>query len=138
MEPLAIDVVPKDLIDHINRLSMELEWSRRLPIYEIHKWWARRYSGFTRVFLILAGMSSSELNVKTYDDLKELYKFGKVKNKVLLDPFSGGGTIVFEGNKVGYKAYGMEINKVAYSAMSALKNLDLVLEMRDNIIKQKR
>ena len=46
----VIERIPQELLDATNEFAKNLEWSRRLPIYEIHKWWARRYSGIVRLF----------------------------------------------------------------------------------------
>jgi 16S rRNA G966 N2-methylase RsmD len=121
-----IDTMPQELLDAMNKFSIELEWARRLPIYEIHKWWARRYSGIIR--LILAFNELDERILEKVDDfhtfIKDVYFHPpKVKGKKLLDPFCGGGTIVIESAKIGYESYGIEINKLPYLMLSSLKKV---------------
>lgn len=135
-----IDAIPPELLDAMNNFSRNLEWARRLPVYEIHKWWARRYSGVIRLLLAF-----SELEKKSLDKISDFHAFvrevyfhpPKVKGKKLLDPFCGGGTIVIEGAKLGYEAYGIEINKLPYLTLCALKELPrLDLKIIENKIVQ--
>jgi 16S rRNA G966 N2-methylase RsmD/Zn finger protein HypA/HybF involved in hydrogenase expression len=121
-----IDRIPSDLIDAVNTFSRKLEWSRRLPIYETHKWWARRYSGAVRLLLAFTELDDKVLKkIKNYDAfVEEVYlNPPKVKNKRLLDPFCGGGTIIIEGAMLGYLSYGIELNKIPYLVCNSLKTL---------------
>lgn len=132
-----INEIPSELLDAVNKFSKELEWCRRLPIYEVHKWWARRYSGIIRLFLAFAVLDKKVL--EKVDDfhvfVKNLYFHPpKVRDKKLLDPFCGGGTIIIEGAKLGYDAYGIEINKLAYLMLRTLKALP---KLDFNFIKNK-
>ena len=43
-----------------------------------------------------------------------LTTFGK-KNKVVLDPFAGSGTVINEAAKLGMQAYGIELNPASYT-----------------------
>jgi len=121
-----IDQVPSELLNAVNEFSRKLEWARRLPIYEIHKWWARRYSGIIRIFLAF-----TELDYKCLDKVDDFSSFvekiyfypPKVQRKKLLDPFCGGGTIIIEASNLGYEAHGIEINKLAYLMLKTLKFL---------------
>jgi len=124
-----IDRIPSDLLDVVNEFSRELEWARRLPFYEIHKWWARRYSGVVRLFL-----SFTELDLKVLDDVDDYRSFVnslyfnplKVKGKKLLDPFAGGGTILIESSILGYEPVGVDINKIPCLFLNSLKMLSQV------------
>ncbi|MEM1753348.1 MAG: hypothetical protein QXS69_02385 [Candidatus Aenigmatarchaeota archaeon] len=121
-----INRVPPELLDAVNDFSKRLEWARRLPIYEIHKWWARRLSGIVRLFLLFTYMDYGTLNkIDDYSSFVEKLYFNppKVQNKRLLDPFCGGGTIIIEASNLGYKAHGIEINKLAYLILKILKIL---------------
>jgi len=135
-----IDMIPPELLDAMNRFSRDLEWARRLPIYEIHKWWARRYSGVIRLLLAF-----NELDNKLLKKVDNFYAFvrdvyfnpPRVRDKKLLDPFCGGGTIIIEGAKLGYEAYGIEINKLPYLILRALKELPQIdLKIIENKIIQ--
>lgn len=121
-----IECIPKELLDATNDFARKLEWARRVPPYEIHKWWARRYSGIIRLFLIY---SYSEYNIiKNVDNyhkfVNDLYwNPPRVKNKILLDPFCGGGTILLEGSTLGFRSYGIEINKLQFNILNMYKSL---------------
>lgn len=122
----VIDKIPKELLDATNRFAIRLEWARRRPIYEIHKWWARRYSGIIRLFLIYSYLDYNSIkNVNNYNDfVVELYNNPPtVSNSSLLDPFCGGGTIILEASRLGFNAYGIEINKLAYMILDVYKYL---------------
>ncbi len=119
-------MIPQQLLDATNEFAKNLEWSRRLPIYEIHKWWARRYSGIVRLFLIYSYLDIDELSkVSDYKKFVHNLYFNppKIDRKSLLDPFCGGGTIILEASKLGFDSYGIEINKLAYLILDSYKEL---------------
>lgn len=122
----VIERIPQELLDATNEFAKQLEWSRRLPLFEVHKWWARRYSGIVKLFLVYSYLDYSTLNRIT--DLNEFvsrlyWSPPKVNGKTFLDPFCGGGTIVIEAAKLGFEAYGIEINKLAYLILDTYKEL---------------
>lgn len=122
----VINRIPPELLDAVNDFSRRLEWARRLPIYEIHKWWARRLSGIIRLFLLFAYMDYRKLEkVDDYSSFVEKLYFNppKIQNRKLLDPFCGGGTIIIEASNLGYEAHGIEINKLACLILKTLKIL---------------
>ncbi len=124
-----IDRIPKNLLDATNDFAKNLEWSRRKPIYEIHKWWARRYSGIVRLFLIYSQMELKTLKeITDYNEFvsEKYYNPPKYKSKTLLDPFCGGGTILLESGLLGFNSYGIEINKLAYNIVSSYKELNKI------------
>jgi len=123
----VIERIPQELLDATNEFAKNLEWSRRLPIYEIHKWWARRYSGIVRLFLVYSYLDHNKLNgVKDFNKFvsKLYWDPPKINGKTLLDPFCGGGTIILEASKLGFDAYGIEINKLAYLILTSYKELN--------------
>ena len=123
----VIEKIPQKLLDATNEFAKNLEWSRRLPIYEIHKWWARRYSGIVKLFLIYSYLDYNKLNgVKDFNKFvsKLYWDPPKVDGKTLLDPFCGGGTIILEASKLGFESYGIEINKLAYLILDSYKKLN--------------
>jgi adenine-specific DNA methylase len=134
-----IDRIPRELLDAVNEFSKELEWARRIPVYEVHKWWARRYSGIVRLFLAF-----TELDLRLLEKVTDFSSFvrnlylnpPKVKNKKLLDPFAGGGTILVESSILGYESFGIEINKLPCLVLDSLKILSNVdLEIFEHNIK---
>lgn len=125
----VIDRIPKELLDAVNEFSKKLEWARRLPIYEIHKWWARRYSGIVRLFLAFSELDLKFLKkVSDYSFfVRELYfNPPKVNKKRLLDPFAGGGTVLVEGSVLGYESFGIEINKLPCLFLESLRDLSYI------------
>lgn len=117
-----IEELPEDLLNSVNSFSRELEKSSRLPVYSYHKWWARRYSGIIRLFLLFCELDRNIIkNIQDYDEfVRDTYHSPpvEVNSKVLLDPFAGGGTVIFEGSKIGYESVGIEINKLACDILS--------------------
>ncbi len=76
------------------------------PIIGIHKWFARRPGALFRS-LLLSEFSDS--------DLKEAYfSSNSLEHLTICDPFMGGGTTIFESNRVGCNAIGFDINPMAY------------------------
>lgn len=98
-------------IVEINRLAVP-ERNAFKPIYQMHKWFARRSSSVFRAILLGA------LKPTGTDIMKEFYKDHTndpdTKGKVILDPFMGGGTTVVEALRLGCKVIGIDLNPVAW------------------------
>jgi len=98
-------------IVEINRLAVP-ERNAFKPIYQMHKWFARRSSSVFRAILLGA------LKPAGTDIMKEFYKDHTndpdTKGKVILDPFMGGGTTVVEALRLGCKVIGIDLNPVAW------------------------
>lgn len=103
--------IEKDLpIEKLGELAYK-EAHARKPIYQMHKWWARRSGSVFRMFT-LASFNSSELSE---DELwKKFYQGSDLEGKIILDPFMGGGTTLVEALRLGCKVIGMDINPVAW------------------------
>lgn len=95
----------------INRLAVP-ERNAFKPIYQMHKWFARRSSSVFRAILLGA------LKPAGTDIMEEFYKDHTndpdTKGKVILDPFMGGGTTVVEALRLGCKVIGVDLNPVAW------------------------
>ncbi len=91
------------------------------PIYSIHKSWARR-PGSTFRALGLAHFSDAALFNSTEDVGGEFYKNHNFSDKIILDPFCGGGTSLVELNRLGVKSIGIDLNPVAW--FTTKKELD--------------
>jgi adenine-specific DNA methylase len=76
------------------------------PIIGIHKWFARRPGTLFRS-LLLAEYNGSESLDTSYWRAHDL-------RGVIADPFMGGGTIIFEANRLGFSTIGADINPMAY------------------------
>ncbi|MDS0297541.1 hypothetical protein NDI76_02140 [Halogeometricum sp. S1BR25-6] len=123
--------LPLNLMDNL----AEKETYRRdvyRPIYSIHKWWARR-PGCT--FRILGLACLTDENTDKDDILTQspggnysgryLQNQGsEFEDKVILDPFAGGGTTLVELNRLGAQTIGYELNPVAW--WTSKKSIDEV------------
>src|ERR1700722_19930729 len=98
-------------IVEINRLAMP-ERNSFKPIYQMHKWFARRPACVFRPIL-LGALKPAGTNI-----MEEFYKDHSsdpdLKGKVVLDPFMGGGTTVVEALRLGCKGRRVYPNPVAW------------------------
>ncbi len=110
-------------IVEINRLAVP-ERNSFKPIYQMHKWFARRASCVFRAILLgcLKPIPMDEQGKPTKTGAKvimdEFYKDHTndpdTKDKVILDPFMGGGTTVVEALRLGCRVIGIDLNPVAW------------------------
>ncbi len=95
----------------INRLA-ERERHGFMPIYEMHKWFARRASSVFRAILLGAAKEAGA------DIMAEFYRNHShdpnTNGLVVLDPFMGGGTTVVEALRLGCQVIGIDLNPVAW------------------------
>lgn len=83
------------------------EGRRPVPIYQAHRWFARRFSSAFRAILTAAKLDSR-------DDFWEAYYQGvDYTGDTVLDPFVGGGTSVVEAARLGATPIGVDIDPVA-------------------------
>jgi len=75
------------------------------PLIGIHKWFARRPGTVFRALLL------SEF---TDEPLSEAYWHAHSFRGVIADPFMGGGTPVFEANRLGFHVIGCDVNPMAH------------------------
>ncbi len=98
-------------IVEINRLAVP-ERNAFKPIYQMHKWFARRASCVFRAIL-LGAMKPAGNNI-----MVEFYKDHPhdpdTKGVRILDPFMGGGTTVVEALRLGCHVTGIDLNPVAW------------------------
>jgi adenine-specific DNA methylase len=98
-------------IAEINRLAVP-ERNAFKPIYQMHKWFARRASCVFRAIL-LASMKPAGTNI-----MEEFYKDHTedtdTNNVRILDPFMGGGTTIVEALRLGCRVTGIDLNPVAW------------------------
>lgn len=104
-------------IVEINRLA-EPERNSFKPIYQMHKWFARRASCVFRAILLGALKPAVQPDGTPTDLMAEFYKNHAddpdTKGKVVLDPFMGGGTTIVEALRLGCKPIGIDLNPVAW------------------------
>jgi len=107
----------------INRLAIP-ERNAFKPIYQMHKWFARRASCVFRAILLGCmkplPMDENGRPIKSGAEIimEEFYKDHTndpdTNGKVILDPFMGGGTTVVEALRLGCKVIGIDLNPVAW------------------------
>lgn len=104
------------------------EGRRPRPIYQIHKWFARRLGCSFRAVLIGA------ISEPTADFWKAYYETGNLQGVTVLDPFVGGGTSVVEAARLGASAIGIDVDPIACAVttaeLTAAKLEDLVPALR--------
>ena len=77
------------------------------PIYHIHKWWAKRLGSVFRAILLGSVLPETEKLEEVF------YRSHDFSNLTVFDPFMGSGTTIGEGHKLGFTAFGRDINPVA-------------------------
>ena len=88
------------------------------PIIGIHKWFARRPGTVFRSLLL------SEYN--SAEPLETSYWREHNLTGVIADPFMGGGTPIFEANRLGFSVLGADTNPMAFWVVrQALAHLDI-------------
>lgn len=79
----------------------------RPPLY-LHKWWARRFGSVFRSILLGVLLDAED------DIWGEHYCAHDFAEAVVLDPFMGSGTTLFEAARLGARVVGCDINPVAW------------------------
>ena len=104
-------------IVEINRLAQP-ERNSFKPIYQMHKWFARRASCVFRAILLGALKPAWKPDGTPVDLMEEFYRSHgddpETAGKVVLDPFMGGGTTVVEALRLGCRVIGIDLNPVAW------------------------
>jgi adenine-specific DNA methylase len=96
--------------ERLNEIALK-EANAKKPIYQIHKWWARRLGSIFRMIILTTFFPQ---NISEKELWKKFYEKTDLESKIILDPFMGGGTTVVEGLKLGCKVIGIDINPVAW------------------------
>ncbi len=94
----------------VSQLALR-EGNHKKPIYEVHKWWARRLGSVFRTLLI-AGTTPAEQSLSFHKN-DFFYEPQNFQGLVVLDPFVGGGTSVVEAAKCNANVVGIDIDPVA-------------------------
>lgn len=98
------------------------EASRKKPVFFVHKYFARRITSSFRMMLI-GSMLPYEEDIwdYMYDDFSQDTR----ENMVVLDPFMGGGTTIFESLRLNTKVIGCDLQPLSKFATTALvKKMD--------------
>ena len=109
--PFQKRLVERDFpIEQLIELAQK-EGNRKKPIYEMHKWWARRLGVNVRSMIIASNLpSTTHLNTV----MKKFYDPNVSFRSVVFDPFMGGGTSLVESSKLGARTIGIDIDPVAW------------------------
>jgi adenine-specific DNA methylase len=106
-------------IEGLNKIAQK-EGNAKKPIYQMHKWWARRLGSVFRM-LILATFAEDDIHPTelwrrfyTRNQLLVTDPDGKKRPPIILDPFMGGGTTIVEALRLGCKVIGVDLNPVAW------------------------
>ncbi len=131
--------IEKDFpIKKLNEIARK-EGNAKKPIYQIHKWWARRLGSVFRMILLTSfiewdelekearkrlgnGLNSeieAEMDTLVREKMEDIlwekfYSKNDFAGKIVLDPFMGGGTTIVEVLRLGLKPIGIDINPVAW------------------------
>lgn len=97
-------------IEKLNPVAMA-EGNAKKPIYQIHKWWARRLGSVFRMITLATFNSQDETEESVW---KKFCNGAELRGKIVLDPFMGGGTSVIEALRMGCNVIGVDINPVAW------------------------
>lgn len=110
-------------IVEINRLAVP-ERNAFKPVFQMHKWFARRASCVFRAILLGAlkplpvGKDGKPTKTGAQVIMDEFYKDHThdpdTNGKTILDPFMGGGTTIVEAMRLGCKTIGVDLNPVAW------------------------
>ncbi|MEW6215619.1 MAG: DNA methyltransferase, partial [Nitrospirota bacterium] len=97
-------------VEYLNVVAMA-EGNAKKPVYQMHKWWARRLGSVFRMITLSAFSDERESD----NDIWHKFCNGANLNGVIvLDPFMGGGTTIVEALRLGCKVIGVDINPVAW------------------------
>lgn len=104
------------LVAELAAAEKQVQQSYR-PIIAVHKWFARRPGTLFR------GLALAEL---VHRPLAEHYFSAHDLDGVILDPFMGGGTTLFEANRVGLSVVGYDTNPMSrWLVERELEDLDV-------------
>jgi putative DNA methylase len=111
MRLIECDTFP---FEFLSQLAERESWRKEIhrPIYHVHKWWAKRLGSVFRGILLGCSLPPDA----SLSD--EFYRVQALENLSVLDPFMGSGTTVGEAHKMGFTAFGRDINPVAVEAVT--------------------
>lgn len=109
--PFQKRLIERDFPTEQLTILAQKEGNRKKPIYEMHKWWARRLGANVRSLVIASNLPSSS-HMNTF--LKKFYNPDVSFKSVVFDPFMGGGTSLIESSKLGARTIGVDIDPIAW------------------------
>lgn len=114
LEPLPRTRSPRDGIEtrfdvpFVARLALKEKQIQQniRPVIAVHKWFARRPGSLFRALLLA---EFAELPLK-----QAYFRPHRLEGLQVADPFMGGGTPLFEANRLGCDVLGWDVNPMAY------------------------
>lgn len=109
------------------RIAMR-EGIRPRPVYQAHKWFARRFAVTARSLLVAAATETGGSFWRAF------YRGDGWAGRTVLDPFLGGGVMLLEATRLGANVHGVDIEPVAaaiarfQTTLRDLPSLDATLE----------
>ncbi len=97
-------------IEFLNPVA-KAEGNSKKPIYQMHKWWARRLGSVFRMITLATFGDEKESDNEIW---QKFCNGADLNGAVVLDPFMGGGTTIVEALRLGCKVIGIDINPVAW------------------------
>lgn len=107
--PLKAAIETKPPVVFASRLALR-EGNHKKPIYQVHKWWARRLGSVFRSLLLAATTPARQASLLSNGFFYERHDLSNLR---VLDPFVGGGTSLVEAAKCGASVIGVDIDPVA-------------------------
>jgi putative DNA methylase len=100
------------------------EGRRPRPVYQVHRWFARRFGSAFRALLTAARLQPEE------DFWQAYYHSVDWSGQHVLDPFVGGGTSVVEALRLGATVTGIDIDTVACAVTRLETQLESLPDLR--------
>ncbi|MBC7233334.1 MAG: DUF1156 domain-containing protein [Chloroflexi bacterium] len=97
-------------VEKLNPVAMA-EGNAKKPVYQMHKWWARRLGSVFRMITLSTFSPESESETSIW---RKFCEGADLQGKIILDPFMGGGTTVVEALRLSCKVVGIDVNPVAW------------------------
>ena len=111
--------------DRITRLALK-ERRKPRPYHLIHPWPARRPGILFRA-LILASLLPANREALFWKYLLRGGVLEYARNVIMLDPFMGSGTSLFEALSLGLKVVGVDINTIAWFIVkTSLRKINII------------
>lgn len=93
------------------------EGNSKLPVYKMHKWWARRLGSVVRAILLGLLLPEKKTETEYWDAYFNGYHEAEVTGKprpTILDPFMGGGSSLVEARRLNLNCIGFDIDPMAW------------------------
>jgi len=97
-------------VEYLNPIALS-EGNSKSPLYQMHKWWARRLGSVFRAITVAIFSHEDESEASVW---RKFCDGADLAGKIVLDPFMGGGTTIAEALRLGCRTIGVDINPVAW------------------------